>query len=167
VPEVMAELGKSVGTISVITGQLQKLATTLEKEGDFRHTIKNFEETSQDLKLAVQENRVLLRHTLEDFSAAARTTKGLTTDREAELRKTLDQFSQAAENMNRLSGRLDSLRATIQQVAGKVERGDGTLGRLVNDDSLYIQVRNTTSSLQALIDDIKKNPKKYVHVSVF
>jgi phospholipid/cholesterol/gamma-HCH transport system substrate-binding protein len=55
----------------------------------------------------------------------------------------------------------------MQQVAGKVDRGDGTLGRLVNDDSLYIQVRNTTTSLQALIDDIKKNPKKYVHVSVF
>jgi phospholipid/cholesterol/gamma-HCH transport system substrate-binding protein len=167
VPEVMAELGKSVGAISSIAGQLQKLATTLEKEGDFRRTVKNFDETSEQLKLAVQENRVLLRRTLEDFSSAARTTRGLTTDREAELRKTLDQFSQAAENMNRLSGRLDSLRATMQQVAGKVDRGDGTLGRLVNDDSLYIQVRNTTSSLQALIDDIKKNPKKYVHVSVF
>lgn len=167
VPEVMAELGKSVGAISSIAGQLQKLATTLEKEGDFRRTVKNFDETSEQLKLAVQENRVLLRRTLEDFSSAARTTRGLTTDREAELRKTLDQFSQAAENMNRLSGRLDSLRATMQQVAGKVDRGDGTLGRLVNDDSLYIQVRNTTTSLQALIDDIKKNPKKYVHVSVF
>jgi phospholipid/cholesterol/gamma-HCH transport system substrate-binding protein len=167
VPEVMAELGKSVGAISSIAGQLQKLATTLEKEGDFRHTVKNFDDTSEELKLAVQENRVLLRHTMEDFSSAARTTKGLTTDREADLKRTLDQFSQAAENMNRLSGRLDSLRATLQQVAGKVERGDGTLGRLVNDDSLYIQVRNTTSSLQALIEDIKKNPKKYVHVSVF
>lgn len=167
VPEVMAELGKSVGAISSIAGQLQKLATTLEKEGDFRRTVKNFDETSEELKQTVQENRVLLRRTLEDFSSAARTTRGLTTDREAELRKTLDQFSQAAENMNRLSGRLDSLRATMQQVAGKVDRGDGTLGRLVNDDSLYVQVRNTTSSLQALIEDIKKNPKKYVHVSVF
>jgi phospholipid/cholesterol/gamma-HCH transport system substrate-binding protein len=167
VPEVMAELGKSVGAISSIARQLQKLAITLDKEGDFRHTVKNFDDTSEELKLAVQENRVLLRRTLEDFSSAARTTRGLTTDREADLKHTLDQFSQAADNMNRLSGRLDSLRATLQQVAGKVDRGEGTLGRLVNDDSLYTQVRATTVSLQALIDDIKKNPKKYVHVSVF
>ena len=167
VPEVMAELGKSVSAISSIASQLQKLADTLEKEGDFHSTVKNFNETSEELKLAVKENRVLLRRTMEDFASAARTTRGLTTDREAELRHTLDQFSQAAENMNRLSGRLDSLRTTMQQVAGKVDRGDGTLGRLVNDDSLYVQVRNTTLSLQALIEDIKKNPKKYVHVSVF
>ena len=113
------------------------------------------------------ENRTALRSTLENFAAASKTAKTLTTDREAELRKALDQFSQAAENLNRLSVRLDSLRTTIQTVTGKVDRGEGTLGKLVNDDKLYADVNSTVQSLKFLIEDIQKNPKKYLKVSVF
>jgi phospholipid/cholesterol/gamma-HCH transport system substrate-binding protein len=167
VPEVMAELGKSVGAISNIARQMQKLAEALEKEGDFGRTVRNFNDTSEELKQTVHENRVLLRGTMQDLAAAAHTAKGVTTDKEAQWRHTLDELSQAAENMNRLSVRLDSLRGSMQNVAGRIDRGEGTLGKLVNDDSLYAQVRGTTASLQALIDDIKKNPKKYVKLSIF
>jgi phospholipid/cholesterol/gamma-HCH transport system substrate-binding protein len=167
VPEVMAELGKSVDAMSAIARQVKKLAETLEKEGDFSRTVRNFNETSEELKLTVHENRLLLRSTMQDLSAAAHTAKGVTTDKEAQWRHTLDELSQAAENMNRLSVRLDSLRGTVQDVASRVDSGQGTIGRLVNDDSLYVQVRNTTASLQALIDDIRKNPKKYVKLSIF
>ena len=167
VPEVMAELGGSIGAIATITDRLQSVADVLARNGDFATTIKNFRETSDELRKSVQENRTSLRVTLENFSAAARTAKGLTTDREAELRHTLDQFSQAAENMNRLSSRLDSLRASLQTVTSRVERGEGTLGRLVNDDKLYGDINTTVKSLKALIEDIKANPKKYLKLEIF
>ena len=167
VPEVMAALGQSVDAMASITRQLKRLAETLEKEGNFSRTVRNFNQTSEELRLAVVENRALLRRTLEDLSVAARTTRGITTDKDAEVRHTIDQLSEAAERMNRLSGRLDSLRATLQSVAGRVDRGQGTLGRLVNDDSLYVQVRATTTSLQSLIEDIRKNPRRYVKLSIF
>ena len=167
VPEVMAELGGSIGAISTITERLQVAAEVLVKSGDFSATIRNFRQTSEELRRAVQENRASLHSTLEDFSAAAKTTRGLTTDREAELRRTLEQFSQAAENMNRLSQRLDSLRTTLQAVTSRVERGEGTLGRLVNDDKLYGEISTTVKSLKTLIEDIKANPKKYLKVEIF
>ena len=52
-------------------------------------------------------------------------------------------------------------------MAGKVDRGDGTLGRLVNDPKLYDEARASVAELKALIADIKANPKKYVNVKVF
>jgi phospholipid/cholesterol/gamma-HCH transport system substrate-binding protein len=167
VPEVMADLGGSIEAISTITMRLQSAAEVLVKSGDFASTVRNFRLTSEELRRSVQENRAALRSTLENFSAAAKTARGLTTDREAELRRTLDQFSEAAENMNRLSVRLDSLRTTLQVVASKVERGEGTLGRLVNDDRLYGDINTTVKSLKALIEDIKANPKKYLKVEIF
>ena len=167
VPEVMAELGNSVGSVSRIAEQLKAMADVMERSGDLAGTLKNFRQASEELKRAVQENRAGLRTTVQDFAAAAKTARGLTTDREAELRRALDRFSAAAENMNRLSLKLDSLRVSIHNVTSRVEKGQGTLGKLVNDDKLYNDLNASIHSLQALVDDIKANPKKYLKVSVF
>lgn len=167
IPEVMGELGGTIEAVTRIADQVGALAEAMNRDGNFAETVKNFRATSLELRDAVKENRATLRQTLSDFSAAARTAKGLTTDREAELRRTLDEFSVAAANLNRLSGRLDSLRASLQVVTDKVGSGEGTLGKLVHDEALYRDVKQSVQSLNALIADIKKNPKKYLHVSVF
>jgi len=69
--------------------------------------------------------------------------------------------------MERLTSRMDSLRSSLQSVSNKVEHGDGTLGRLVNDPKLYDDARASVTQLKELISDIKKNPKKYLNISVF
>lgn len=165
--EVMASMGNTVTSVTELATQLRDLSRSIDENGQLTQTLANFRVTSEELRKVVTENRSALKSTLDDFSAAARTAKGLTTDREAELRRTLDQFSQAAENMNRLSGRLDSLRGSIQTMTTKVERGQGSLGKLVNDDQLYKDVNTSVQSLKFLIEDIKKNPKKYLKISVF
>ena len=167
IPEVMAELGGAIGSVSRIAEQLKAMADVMERNGDLAGTLKNFRQTSEDLGLAVQENRAGLRRTLDDFGAAARTARSLTADREAELTRALDQFSSAAENMSRLSVRLDSLRASLQTVTSRVERGQGTLGKLINDDKLYTDLNASLQSLKTLVEDIKANPKKYMKVEIF
>lgn len=167
IPEVMTELGGTIAAVTTIAEQVQALAEAMNRDGNFAETVKNFRATSLELRDAVKENRATLRSTLADFSSAARTAKGLTTDRETELKQTLDEFSRAAANMNRLSTRLDSLRASLQVVTDKVGSGEGTLGKLVHDETLYRDVKSSIQSLNDLIADIKKNPKKYLHVSVF
>jgi phospholipid/cholesterol/gamma-HCH transport system substrate-binding protein len=165
--EVMGDLGNTVGTVSKIAEQLGAVVGVMDKEGDLRSTLKNFRKTSEDLQGMVAENRTSLRRSLNDFSAAAHTARGLTTDREAQLKTSMDHFAEAAENMNRLSNRLDSLRTTIQTVATRVESGQGTLGKLVNDDKLYADLSSSVQSFKFLVEDIKKNPKKYLKLEIF
>ncbi|NOT33792.1 MAG: MCE family protein [Candidatus Eisenbacteria bacterium] len=167
IPEVMAELGGTISAVNAIASNMQALASTMNENGSFAATLANFKQTSEELRGAVTENRATLRNTLGDFAAAARTARGLTTDREAQLRKSLDDFGRAAENMNRLSSRLDSLRASLQSVTSRVDRGEGSLGKVMKDDSLYNEIKGSIRSLNDLIADVKKNPKKYLHVSVF
>ena len=62
---------------------------------------------------------------------------------------------------------MDSLRASLQSVTDKIDRGEGSLGRLVNDDRLYGEARASIASLRTLIEDIKANPKKYLKVEIF
>jgi phospholipid/cholesterol/gamma-HCH transport system substrate-binding protein len=48
-----------------------------------------------------------------------------------------------------------------------VNSGQGTLGKLVNDDHVYVETREALAELRALIADIKAHPKKYLTVKIF
>jgi phospholipid/cholesterol/gamma-HCH transport system substrate-binding protein len=167
IPEVMAGMGSTVDAVTALAEQLKHIADAMEKSGSLDRTLANFSVTSEELKLAVSENRALLRETVANLHAASRTAKALTTDREGQLRHTLDSFERSAAGLDRLTTRLDSLRTVLQTVANKVERGDGTLGKLVNDPKLYDDARESVTQLKLLIGDIKANPKKYLNLKVF
>jgi len=167
IPEVMAQLGGAVESIEALTAELRTVADVLNKKGSLQESLKNFRDTSAELKLVVQENRAALRSTLENFNATSKTARALTTDREAQLRQAVDDFAQASARMNHLAGRLDSLRAQIASISGKVDRGEGTLGKLVNDQQLYDDLHKAIAEFQALLADVKANPKKYFKFGVF
>lgn len=56
---------------------------------------------------------------------------------------------------------------SINSMLNKIERGEGNIGMLLSDEGLYKNVTSAAKDLDELILDIKKNPKKYIHVSVF
>jgi len=165
-PEMMARMNQIVNSVGTISDQLAAL-TTGPNGGQLGTTLENFRQTSDELRKTVSDNRVALNRMVNNFSAASASARNLTTGREADLNKAIDNFSRTAENMNWLSTRLDSLRTTLQQVSGRVERGEGTLGRLVNDEKLYTDLQTSVKSLNELIIDVKNNPKKYFKFSVF
>jgi phospholipid/cholesterol/gamma-HCH transport system substrate-binding protein len=165
--EVVAGLQPTLGSIADLTVQLQGVADALNKNGDFAGSMKNLKATSEQLRKAVEENRRGVKATVDNFEAASSTTRKLTAGREAQLSQAIDHFASAAEKLDHLSGRLDSLRAALQSVSNKMDRGQGTMGKLVNDDRLYEETRAAVAELKALLADIKANPKKYVTVKVF
>lgn len=167
IPEVMAEMGSTIDGVTKLAVQLQRLVEAVDKSGTLDKTVTNFHETSEELKKAVGENRALLNETLRNLNAASRTAKSLTTDREAQLKRTLDSFERSATSMEKLTAKLDTLRSTLQSVSSKVERGEGSLGKLINDPRLYDDTRASVAQFRALVEDIKKNPKKYINLRVF
>ncbi|NIP81886.1 MAG: hypothetical protein GWM90_22785 [Gemmatimonadetes bacterium] len=63
--------------------------------------------------------------------------------------------------------RMDTSFVSLASVLGKIDRGEGTLGLLVNDTSLYGEMSATLREMRALTADIRENPKKYVTVEIF
>lgn len=49
----------------------------------------------------------------------------------------------------------------------KLNNNQGSIGKLVNDDSIYYSLGSTLNNLDSLLVDVKENPKKYVHFSIF
>ena len=167
IPEVMGDVALTIEAVTTLSTRLASLIEATDRHGDLSGTLKNLRGASAELQATVKETRATLRSTLENASATAKTTRALTTDREAQLGKAIDSFASGAEKLDRLAGRLDSLRAVMHSVATKVDRGEGSLGKLVNDRKLYSDVAATVDSLQALIVDIKKHPKKYIKLEIF
>jgi len=72
--------------------------------------------------------------------------------------------------IEKLSATLDSLKilsANLNRSAKALTENEGTAGLLLNDKQLYEKITNATDNLNALIKDIKENPKKYIKFSVF
>jgi phospholipid/cholesterol/gamma-HCH transport system substrate-binding protein len=63
--------------------------------------------------------------------------------------------------------RINSALADVETILDKVNAGHGTLGMLMNDDSLYLELNRSATSLDSLINDVKNHPKKYVRFSLF
>lgn len=71
----------------------------------------------------------------------------------ADLKKVIDQTNVALTQSN--------------DILMKVNKGKGTIGQMINNDSLYVALEKTVKDLDILLNDLNKNPKRYVHFSVF
>jgi phospholipid/cholesterol/gamma-HCH transport system substrate-binding protein len=165
--EVMASVGGSVDVLNRMVTEINKLSNMLSEKGELGQTLRNFRDTSYELKKAVEENRAAIHTTMSNFAATSQTVKALATDKDAELRSSIDHLAATTKNMEQLTARLDSLRVTAQSVARKVDKGNGTLGKLINDDKLYSDMSASVQAVKALLEDIKANPKKYLTVKIF
>lgn len=62
---------------------------------------------------------------------------------------------------------IEGLVRSLNTLLAKVQEGEGTLGRLVNEDSVYDSLDSLIRNLDGLVRKIEENPKKYLKISVF
>ena len=84
---------------------------------------------------------------------------------EDDLLKMSAQLSEV--DYNKLIGSLEASLTNIQNITTALNNGEGTAGLLLKDEALYNKLNNTTEAATLLLEDLKKNPKRYVHFSVF
>jgi phospholipid/cholesterol/gamma-HCH transport system substrate-binding protein len=63
-------------------------------------------------------------------------------------------------NLGRLSASAQSTASQLDSVLARVNRGEGSLGKLMADTVLYQNTQRLVKSLQEFVDDLKKNPGK-------
>ncbi len=70
-------------------------------------------------------------------------------------------------NLNQILTNLDSTISSMNTITNQINKGEGTMGKLLYDAKLFDNLDNATKNLEILIEDIKSNPKRYVHFSIF
>ncbi len=100
-----------------------------------------------------------------DAAALARNLSGATSG--PELERAVVNLEEATANLAAMTESMGSASASLASVLAKLDRGEGTAGRLLNDPALYERALATANNLDALAADVRRNPKRYIDVSVF
>lgn len=94
------------------------------------------------------------------------TTLAENTDRLESMLTNLDTFSGSLAEAD-LINQLSSTVASLNQVLTDIESGDGSIGKLLTDAELYNSLNSAGENLSLLLEDLKANPMRYVHFSLF
>ncbi len=139
---------------------------------DLTNAIGELPGTIQELQKAIKtlrETVVTMSPTInETMTNVASFSKNLPVY-DKDLRNGLSHFSKASEQLDsvQIAALVRNLSDASHQVASimeKVNKGDGSLGKLVNDDKFYKELEKTNLEIQKLVLDLKKYPEKYVPV---
>lgn len=171
IANIAAPLKDKVETILVSLDSIFSGQSGRDLRNTFSHieTItKNFEATSANLDHLIAEETKKLDEIFSNVVSIS-----------TNLKNNNQKITQAINNLERFSDTLASIQlkkivqdaeSTLAQVAAiteKINKGEGSLGLLVNDKQLYTNLDASAKSLDALLKDMKENPKRYVHFSVF
>ncbi len=166
VSELVPKLQRAIGTLDTI---LLSVNNVLTPDGQFRlrKSISSLEGTLTSLNKSLAENGNLNK-TFKNVESIT----GNLSDNNEKISSTLDNLSgitaalDSADLENTLR-KLDTTLASLHNTLAKIDKGEGTIGMLFNDSSLYVNLDSTTYHLNLLLKDLQENPKRYVHFSVF
>jgi phospholipid/cholesterol/gamma-HCH transport system substrate-binding protein len=160
---------------------LSRMETLFDKK-----TIDNVHSSSAELNqllktlsATVAEQRKELRDITASLSKSSANVEKLTSAPEWD--RSLKRVDTMTEQATVITKRLDGVSTTLEQssqsmktVLGRVERGEGSLGKLTKDDKLYdrlseaaLNMNQASVNLSKLADDIRKDPKRYLSIKVF
>jgi len=103
----------------------------------------------------------------QNMTASSNEVRKFITENKASLQTTVNNFEQASTRLDRLTTSLENTLNSLNNLTVKMEKGEGTLGHLVQDSTLYFDVKRMVYTTDSLLTDIRKHPKKYFHFSIF
>ncbi|MFN0151549.1 MAG: MlaD family protein [bacterium] len=157
---VLSDLGRIVDDFEVVLGD----STNREM---VRRAITNSTELAAELNALVKNTRPGVESAVVDFGAAARGLRGVVEANSDKIGRTVDRTEAAVAQLDSTMTDLRTMSASLHAITARIEAGEGTIGKLANDEMLYTDLRKTVKDLDQLLLDIQANPKKYINFSVF
>ncbi len=124
-------------------------------------TVAALQTTAGSVNSLVGHNDPKLQKVLDDASLTMQSGK-VTLDKYGNLAESID-----TKKLNATIANLDATVGQLNNVVSGIDRGEGSLGKIMKDDQLYNNLNAASNNLNALIEDLKAHPKKYVNFSVF
>jgi phospholipid/cholesterol/gamma-HCH transport system substrate-binding protein len=133
----------------------------LNTRDNLRNSIKNLNETFTSLNFSTKKIEGVLNSNTDNINSTIENFR-TTSDNLSKMSDTLSKIE-----FNRIVQNADETLLNLKEISNKLKNGDGSLGKLMNDDQMYINLENATKELEELLSDIKLNPKRYVHFSIW
>lgn len=144
-------------------------------------TLASLDSATASLHQVLADTRKPLNTLLDSLGGAATEVKGAVAETKGMIGENRPDIKQVLHRLAQTSSRLDSLTANLGAASGslrtasdnlrditqKIKQGDGTMGKLLNDEQLYRDMRKTLSQVDSILVDVQRNPRRYIHISIF
>ena len=149
-----SDLDSTIRTADTLMTNLNKMVVDESEEGikqtiaELNATLKSFKSLSNSIQDVLENNDEKITSVMDSFEQAGKDISELTSElKTMELSKTVDNLN------NTLTG--------IQDIMASIDNSEGTIGKLLNDDSLYNNLEAASKEMELLLLDIKLHPARY------
>jgi phospholipid/cholesterol/gamma-HCH transport system substrate-binding protein len=164
VADKLAPLQEKLEKIMVNTDKLiSGINNVLDKNGQ------------ENLKVSLAE----LSKTMEQFHKATVGVNALLDDNKAQIKGAVTNFNKISGDFSKISDslnkadlgktvkNLNKTLAKVDVIMNGLQSGKGSMGKLLNDDAFYQNIKATTKELELLLQDVRLSPTRYVNISLF
>lgn len=169
------------GLVTSLTSDFSQLSTNLDG------TLQTVDTLMGNLNgLVADQSENGLKNTLAELNSTLKSYKGLAYSINSVVKKNdenitsmVDNFTTTSTNLSEMSEKLkqvditktvsdlESTLSSVNTMLASVKNGEGSMGKLLNDDKLYNNLEGAALQMEQLLEDMKLNPKRYVHFSLF
>ncbi|MBS4066737.1 MAG: MCE family protein [Chitinophagaceae bacterium] len=174
VAPVTAQLEKTIQTLDEVLKNINTIFDPATKN-NLQAVIANVNKTTESLVASSASLQQMLNQQTgsiaQSMNNVNKFTKNLSENNE-KITQTLGNVAKASDNLAKtdLAASVNQLKtavANLNTVVEKINSDQGSMGKLLNDPSLYNNLNNTIKSANILVDDLRVHPKRYVNISVF
>ena len=164
--------------MDTLAGEADKVAIRVqnllsdEMMKDLQGSASDARKSLEGLQAILKEQRGELRSLTASLKRSAEGMEKATTG--PELERIVKRVDQLAERLDGTVGTLDKSSKSLESILARVDRGEGTLGKLSTDDTLYknaseasANLNKATQELNKLLADFQAHPRKYINLKVF
>ncbi len=152
----MSEMGEALTEIRQVLKSADEVISDEEGRKNIKETLANSSVATTDLKGAAADLKVLAGELREFVEAEAPGASS-----------TLDSMEEASAKFAKASDSLERVAASLDSIVGRIESGQGSLGKLVNDSTAHDELIAALAEVRALVAEIQRNPKSFVRFSIF
>ena len=147
------------GANSTITGLQQQLRNP---DSDFRQALLSLRNMSNDLEQVTEAEKENIRQLIRNLEGVSSDLKEFTGENGDSLDVAVRRLN---TSLDRLQTSLASVRETsdnLDQITTKLNNGEGTAGRLINDPGLYVKLDSAAARANRILLDFQENPSRYL-----
>ena len=130
-------------------------------KNNLKTSVSNFNQTIIDLKTTSNSIKNIVENNQSDIDSSIKNIKNFSEDfsqisnklNQAQIDETFNNFKTSSENLTKILNEINS--------------GNGTIGQIVKNDSLFKNLNKASESIDLLLEDIRLNPYRYIHFSIF
>jgi phospholipid/cholesterol/gamma-HCH transport system substrate-binding protein len=166
-----ADMNAILGRADSLMQTVSRLTTSIEKDlvaagglRDLRRMLANTVTLSAQVQTVMANQDRNLSAMFADFRRTTARLSSLIDS--AMVDSTVRNVRTTTANMARLIAQVDSTNSDMRVLLSKASSGTGSVAMLLNDTTLYVNVRNLVARADSLLADFKKDPKKYINVRI-